>query len=213
MAIAVEYRPWRYLGFQAEGLLLVENLNVYRRMTEGASHDEDKYTPFSTSSLSLITPLLVKLPFEVGNIGLRLVLGPYFILPLTQTKDLLESITDREALFTRMLFPFGFSAGIEIGFRLGSWEILGGVRYSRDFTESTGQPNGPYSNLRFNRERLSITLGFRVGFFETGGTKKAVVEDSGAEPVSAPPMPETMGEENALEAPDATAEDDEAAVE
>jgi hypothetical protein len=155
-AFTLELRPWRYLGLYAEAILLLETL------------------PGRVTSLSLLVPLLLKFPFEVGNIGLQFALGPYFILPLSlpQVNDLVKEVTGQDALSYGMDSPFGLCFGIDVGHRFGRGELLCGLRYNYDLSPVVAAADGgPYDGLEFDRQRISFTFGFRIGLFETGNNK------------------------------------------
>jgi hypothetical protein len=167
LAFALELRPWRFLSFQAEALLFLETFNAFKQV-EG-SEVEDRNTPVRITSLSLLVPLLLKFPFEVGGIGLYFSFGPYFVLPLTQAGDLLKDLVDIDMVSYQMALPFGVCFGLDVGYRLGYGELFGSLRYNYDLGTSAAATDGPYSGLKFNRQRMAISFGFRIGLFETGG--------------------------------------------
>jgi hypothetical protein len=170
-AFTMEIRPWHYLSFQTEAILLLETFNTFKANSPPAGGDL-LYHSVRVVSLSLLVPLLFKFPFEVGKFGLSFSIGPYFILPLTATGDLLENAMDPETFSYGMALPFGVCFGIDLGYRLGRGELFGGLRYNYDLGTSVAPAGGPYDGVEFKRQRLSVTLGFRIGFFETGGARQ-----------------------------------------
>jgi hypothetical protein len=172
VALSLEVRPWRYLSFQTEAVLLVEAFNTFKDVNHGVTGTQD-YIPAKVASLSLLVPLLLKFPFDVERFGLSFSLGPYLILPLTSAGGLLENVTGRDAVFFERTLPFGLCFGIDIGYRLGGGELFGGLHYNYDLTMAAAPVDGPYAGLELERQRLAITFGYRIGFIETGGAKRS----------------------------------------
>ena len=145
-ALSVEFQPWRYLGFQAEGIFVMEAFAPYR--TTGGVHTSDRY-----SGMSLLFPLLVKVPVDLGTLRLSFLAGPYYILPLKKT---MNGSSYRDSLG----LPLGVMAGVDLGYPLGPGELYGGLRYGLDL----GLTNVGDTGLRYTRRRLTFSLcyAFRV---------------------------------------------------
>jgi hypothetical protein len=62
-------------------------------------------------------------------------------------------------------FPLGFIIGADMGIPLGPGELFIDLRYGRDIGITVIQ-NGP----RYNRERTSVGMGYKFGFFKKKGT-------------------------------------------
>jgi hypothetical protein len=146
-AVTVEYRPWRYAGFQAEGVFVLES-------TTPSTAAEDFHTSGSHWGMSLLFPLLVKVSIDLEALRTALVLGPYYILPLNKS---LGGDSYRETLDV----PLGIMAGFDLGFVLGSehWfggELYGSLRYGIDLGLTTVR------GLSYARKRLVLSAGYRI---------------------------------------------------
>jgi hypothetical protein len=169
-ALTVEYRPWRYLSFQAEGIFALEAFAPYR--LGNSRHTSDRYL-----SMYLLFPLLVKLPLSLDNMGLsgfRLspLAGPYFILPLRTTMGG-SSYQDKLDL------PLGVMAGFDLGYVLGGGkfgEIYGSLRYGIDLGLTTVEQTG----LRYTRSRLVFSVGWK--YMILGREDGARNKEQGTEP-------------------------------
>jgi hypothetical protein len=164
LAFALELRPWRFLSLQTEALLFLETFNVVEVLAESGA--EDPNTPVGITSISLLVPLLLKFPFEVGGIGLYFSFGPYFVLPLTQARDLVKDLVDIDVVSYQMALPYGVCFGLDTGYRLGRGDLFVSLRYNYDLGVAAIA-----DELQFNRQRLVISFGFRIGLFEAA-TKK-----------------------------------------
>jgi hypothetical protein len=152
-AVTVEYRPWRYLSFQAEAFLVLESFAPFRLESETGLHTSDRY-----EGMYLLLPLLVKGSFELDGLRLSPLAGLYYILPLSRTMD---GVSYEE----KVSLPLGIMAGLELGYSIsgGKWgEVYGGLRYGSDL----GLTNLEEQGLRYSRSRLIFTLGWRFGFFK-----------------------------------------------
>jgi hypothetical protein len=147
-ALTVEFRPGRYLSFQAEGIFAMEIFTTYRVDTTKGLHTGDRYR-----GMYLMFPLLFKVAF--GGSGLRPAVlgGAYYILPLRKT---LDGAVYRDTVD----LPLGVTAGFEVGYPLGGGrfgEIYGSLRAGYDLgligVEETG--------LRYTRGRVVFSAGWR----------------------------------------------------
>jgi hypothetical protein len=155
-AVSVEFRPWRILGFQAEGIIALESFAPFRvqNQSTGRVHGTGRYTTWF-----LRFPLLVKVHMDLGEIDFSLLGGPYYALsPREDTKG------DKPGL------PLGFMAGVSLAYPLGPGEIFGGIRYDIDMRLSIVEESG----LQYRRGRLAISAGYRflvIGKKAPGGKR------------------------------------------
>ena len=147
-AVTVEYRPWRYVGFQAEGIFVLDSFGVYR-LHEGV-HTKDRYW-----DMSMLFPLFVKVPFELEVLRPSVLVGAYYILPLRKTMG-------GETYRDRLKVPLGVMVGFDLGFcldgPLGHGELYGGLRYGIDL----GLTAVEGTDLRYTRNRVVLSLGYRI---------------------------------------------------
>ncbi|MDR0589648.1 MAG: hypothetical protein LBG25_03795 [Spirochaetaceae bacterium] len=146
-ALTVEFQPWRYLGFQAEGIFVMESFAPYR--TSGGVHTSDRY-----KGMSLLFPLFVKVPVDLGTTRLSFLTGPYYILPLKKTANG-SSYRDSSDL------PLGVMVGGDLGYPLGPGEFYGGLRYGLDLGLTDVEDTG----LRYTQRRLVLFLGYAFRVF------------------------------------------------
>ncbi|MDR2630122.1 MAG: hypothetical protein LBC60_04290 [Spirochaetaceae bacterium] len=141
--LSVEFRPWRRLGFQAEGIVGLASFSPFQVETSGGSrvHTTDQYM-----TLFMRFPLLVKLLLDLDEFGLSLLGGPYYILSLWGN-------TYRE----KPTLPLGLMAGMDLTYPLGPGELFGGLRYGIDIGLSVVEGNA----LQYRRSRLVLSLGYR----------------------------------------------------
>jgi hypothetical protein len=147
-ALTVEFRPWRYVGFQAEGIFVLESFAPYRVQGAEGLHISDRY-----QSMYLFFPLLVKIPLSLDSFRLAPLIGPYYILSLGKTMNG-SSYQDKLGL------PLGVMVGFDLGYALGGGrfgELYGSLRYGTDLDLTTVEETG----LRYTRGRLAFSLGYR----------------------------------------------------
>jgi hypothetical protein len=148
-ALTVGFRPWRYIGFQAEGVFVLESFTPYRLQNGGGLHSGDRYR-----NIYLLFPLLVKISLSLEGFQLSPLGGLYYILPLRTTLDGV-SYEDKLDL------PLGVMVGVDLGHALGRGELYGSLRYGNDLGLTTVEETG----LRYTRRRLIFSLGYRFILF------------------------------------------------
>jgi hypothetical protein len=148
-AVTVEYRPWRRVSFQAEGVFMVESFAPYR--SENGRYTSDRY-----QGASLLFPLLLKISLNLDGLRLSPLAGAYYVMSLGKTMNGV-SYNDK---------PDGLPLGVMVGFELGSGilggkrgELYGGLRYGSDLGMSGVAETGLY----YSRSRLIFSLGWRFG--------------------------------------------------
>jgi hypothetical protein len=150
LALTVEFRPWRFVSFQAEGILATEAFGAYR-----LDSDADRYTNDHYRGSYLLFPLLVKAPFDLRNWRLSPLAGVYFVVPLGKNlggasyKDTVDDL------------PLGLMAGLDVGYALfgGRFgEIYGSLRYGLDLGLTAVEQTGLY----YTRNRLILSVGWKI---------------------------------------------------
>jgi hypothetical protein len=146
VALTVEYRPWQFISFLAEGIFALEAFTPYRLGT--SLHTSDHYR-----SISLLFPLLAKVSLSLDGFQLSPLTGLYFILPLRTT---MGGSSYRENLD----LPLGVMLGLDLDYTLGNGrlgELYGSLRYGIDLGLATVEQTG----LRYTRNRLVFSAGWR----------------------------------------------------
>jgi hypothetical protein len=152
-AVTAEYQPWRFLSFQAEGVFILESLNLYTMQGQDGLYTEELYR-----GKYLMFPVLVKVPLALNGFRLSPLAGAYYALPL--------GISMGGASYgVKAAMPLGVTAGFDLGWPLGGGkygEVYGSVRYNADLglykVEATG--------LQYTRSRAGISLGWRYGLLK-----------------------------------------------
>jgi hypothetical protein len=140
-ALTVEYRPWRFLSVQAEGVLGLESF--------GADRLDSNKTTDRYRSMYLRVPLMVKAPIDLGRFRVSPLAGASYILPLN-----------------KLDLPLGVTAGFDFGYALrgrrGSkelGELYGSIRYDIDLGLTEVERTG----LQYTRGRLVFSAGWKFG--------------------------------------------------
>jgi hypothetical protein len=159
-AVVVEFRPLQFLSLQAEGIFVYDTFKAAKetQKTIGISRSIDTFW-----AMSLMIPLLVKVPLEIERFTLAPFMGVYYIVPLGAMNIIPNASDERAASYKYTIGPsFGLTLGIDVGFSLGKGELFGGLRFDRDLglTSVTNT-----SRMEYTRHRLGLFVGykFRVG--------------------------------------------------
>ncbi|MDR2177331.1 MAG: hypothetical protein LBP20_04725 [Treponema sp.] len=157
-AALVEFRPFRFLSFQVEAVFMYDAFNVARR-----TRDNDLIRKTGTfQSTSLMFPLLVKVPVELGKFTLSPFVGAYFITFLGPVKATLGDPVETDTLSYGINPPFGITLGIDTGLSLKSGELFVGLRFDQNI--GTAVSTGDRKNPQYSQYRLGLSLGYKFSF-------------------------------------------------
>ncbi|MDR1108232.1 MAG: hypothetical protein LBL19_04275 [Spirochaetaceae bacterium] len=148
-ALLADFRIFRFLSIQGEAVFTMDAFAT-TRTTQNVSFI-DKVT-----SLSLLFPLIIKVPLDFGPFILALHSGIYFAMPLG--KMALKSDIGAGDYTVKLNPPLGFMVGTDLSFPLGPGMFLLDMRYGRDFGISTAQNA---SRLSYTRDRIAVSLGYK----------------------------------------------------
>ncbi|GHV70802.1 hypothetical protein AGMMS49928_19990 [Spirochaetia bacterium] len=147
---SVHLLPW--LAVQAEVDFTTDNA-PFTPDTASAT----KTNPFY--SRSLMFPLLVRLNIHKGSMIAGLLAGPYFFLPLGRMRnDALGGSFDY-----KMDLPIGYTAGFNIGVKLGLGYLFLDIRWAEDL--GTLQRVSDGVGL-YKRSGVTFSIGFEMSFFD-----------------------------------------------
>jgi hypothetical protein len=156
--LLVELRLFRFLALQAEGNFVYEVFDAPGTVVEGEDPSADTYT-----AMSLMFPLVAKVPLSFGRLTLSLYAGAYYILTLGKAEKESGVSGETEQAALTMTFPLGVTVGTEAGFALGRGELFADLRYGRDFGATViGEGDG----FRHVRDRISVCLGYKFGLLD-----------------------------------------------
>jgi hypothetical protein len=164
--LTVEFRPWRFVSFQAEGIFVLEAVGVYRLDDEADSYTNDRYR-----GMYLLFPLLVKVPLDLGSFRVSPLAGAYYILPLGKS---LGGATYRDTVN----LPLGLMAGLDLGYPLGGGkfgEVYGSLRYGLDLGLTGVEETGLY----YTRNRLIVSAGWKIEIMKRENRKEQVEKRRG----------------------------------
>jgi hypothetical protein len=120
------------------------------------------YRTDTYQSWTLQVPVTAKFTFPLDPFILSLFVGPYFTVPLgPMTRKTAGSAIQLTTDYTLSL-PIGVTGGVEVGGRLGPGILFADLRYGADI----GRTHINDSGLEFHRSRISLSLGYQLGFFK-----------------------------------------------
>ncbi|MFP3090419.1 hypothetical protein LQZ21_08845 [Treponema sp. TIM-1] len=162
-AVVLEYRIFRFLGLQAEAIFNYDTFKVAKIATINANLDKrvtDRY-----SSMSLMFPLLVKVPLEIGNFSLAPFVGLYYAMPIGTLK--LEpgdaSVGPAAGSYAYAIDPpLGLLLGIDSGLLLGPGELFVDLRFSRDIGMTVADKG---YGIQYVRNQIGLSLGYKFQLF------------------------------------------------
>jgi hypothetical protein len=153
-------------SIQAEMVFTWDNAPVWNYFYVPAKNDVDRYTR-QFSSFSLQFPLAAKLNFYPGVFRISPFFGGYVLLPLGKMK--VDSVKDAEKNHAYSVSPpFGLLGGIAVAFPVGSGMLFADMRYAGDL----GEPELQGGGSTYQRNALSISVGYEFGFFKKTGSAK-----------------------------------------
>lgn len=150
-AFLLGYRPWRFLSFQVEGIF---NLDVFRVFSIKQENNQVIHTSNQEISMSLLLPLLFRIPLVEEKFSLSPILGPYFIISMGHSDE-------RGSYQARWDLPIGIMLGMDMGYSLGPGELFVNLRYGQDFGTTIVS-----SGLQYTQNRVMISVGYRFEFIK-----------------------------------------------
>jgi hypothetical protein len=155
-AVLVEFRFVRFLSLQAEAVFVYDSFGAGKKI---ANESEQIHSTDNFWHLSLIFPVLIKIPVELNKFTLSPFMGVYYIMSLGQMNRVDDdSDEDTEAYPYEVNVPFGISLGIDAGVILGPGELFIGLRFDQDLGMTTV---GDYlSGPQYSRNRIGLSLGY-----------------------------------------------------
>jgi hypothetical protein len=147
--VVAELRLFRFLALQAEGDFIYETFEA-----SGVSADA------TFTSMSLMFPLIAKVPLELGKFVLSPYAGAYYAMALGEAGK--DADGEKERMPVRTMYPpLGFMAGADLGVSLGPGEFFADVRYGKKLGATViGEEEGPL----YIQDRVSVSFGYKFGF-------------------------------------------------
>jgi hypothetical protein len=168
----------RFLGVQTELIFTMDNAKFHYAEIGPSSNggDEIKFLPDQSKARSLMIPVIVKGTFRPGRFLIAPLAGIYFAVPLgtmtgtsfTKASTGTYNKEPYDEKYKYMPVSAGFTAGLELGMRLGPGSLLFDARYSKDFGYAT--PSG--QNGAYSRSMVSFSLGYEFNIFRKFKSKE-----------------------------------------
>jgi hypothetical protein len=148
--LLLELRLFRFLNIQAEGDFVYE---VFEAPAEEGVH--------TFAFMSLMFPLVAKVPLEMGKFLVSLYAGAYYTMALGDAEKASNGATATVSVRTLdPLFGFSFTMGADMGFYAGPGEFFADVRYGKKLgTTVLEEGEGPL----FTQDRVSVSFGYKIG--------------------------------------------------
>jgi hypothetical protein len=150
--LTLGFRPWRFFVLQIDPMF---NVDIFRVFSIKEENNQNIHTSSQQISMSMLFPLMIRVPIREEQFNISLVAGPYYILPVGQLAN------ERGAYSFRYDLPLGIMGGMDLGYSIGSGELFGSLRYARDLG-MTIVSNG----LQYIQDRVIISIGYRFGFLK-----------------------------------------------
>jgi hypothetical protein len=154
------------LSFQLE-LLFTQDTVAYRGLDLVSTPPAMETKAYK--NLSLTIPLLLKANFKAGLFRISPLAGFYLVLPLGQSRYLVNDEGPKESPSWSLSIPMGFTLGIEGARQYGSGRIFTGLRYGIDFGSTTINHvlvPGNGEKTQYQRQYISLYLGYEFGFYD-----------------------------------------------
>jgi hypothetical protein len=163
-AVVLEYRIFRFLGIQAEAIFNYDTFKVAKITPNHPQPGIDTRSTDRFTAVSLMIPVVIKVPLELGKFVLAPFVGAYYAMPLGNLKmDPSDASTGAGGSFTYAVDPpIGLVLGIEAGMTLGRGELFTDIRFSRDV--GTTVAAGGYG-IQYVRNQIALSLGYKFLLF------------------------------------------------
>jgi hypothetical protein len=155
-ALLLDFRLFRLLSLQTEIIIsydtfTVENITQINTSTYTRSRDK-------AYAMSLMFPLMIKVPLALGKFTVSPFMGLYFVLPLGSLNVSPEGSTGMASYNYSIDPPLGLLFGIEAGLTLGPGQLFLDFRYDRDLGKTSADKG---SGIQYARSRIGMSLGYK----------------------------------------------------
>ncbi|MDR2629558.1 MAG: hypothetical protein LBC60_01390, partial [Spirochaetaceae bacterium] len=159
-AVVLEFRIFRFLGLQAEAIFNYDTFKVAKITANLPTVGQSLRSTDRFSAMSLMFPLLVKVPLEIGVFSLSPFVGIYYAMPLGKVHmDPSDSRTAAAASYTYTVNPpLGLVLGIDTGLTLGPGELFLDLRFSRDIGMTVAEKG---YGIQYVRNQIGLSLGYK----------------------------------------------------
>jgi hypothetical protein len=158
-AVVAEYQIFSFLGLQAEVIFNYDTFKVTKITEISPTYVIRSSDRFKV--MSMMFPLLIKVPLKIGVFSLSPYIGAYYTLPIGTVKMVPgDSSVSPAASFGYVVRPpVGLLLGIDSGLALGPGELFIDLRFSRDAgitIVARGQ------GIQYIRNQINLSLGYKL---------------------------------------------------
>jgi hypothetical protein len=155
-ALIVEFTIFKLLGIQVEA---VWTHDTFKAKKKTITATEDIYSTHQYKSMSLMFPLLIKVPVELGAFTLSPFGGAYFTMPLGKITLISNDTPPEGKTFNYTISPpLGLILGTELAFRLGPGELFGDLRFVRNIGVTTVERG---QGIQYSQTRIGLSVGYK----------------------------------------------------
>jgi hypothetical protein len=156
-AVLAEFRMFRFFSLQAEAVFIYDTFKAAKKTQKG---QELVRSTDTFRSLSLMFPLLIKIPLELGSVTLSPFAGAYYIMPLGKMNIVPGDSDEQAGSYSYRIAPaFGLSLGLDAGFPLGPGAFFAGLRFDRNLGITTVESG---NGMHYSRNRIGFSLGYEL---------------------------------------------------
>ena len=148
------------LGLQVEAIHHRDTIEYSGYYFPPGVMSAEKYTA-SFDATSLIIPVLLKINGRPENIKFSLFGGLYYTMPLSKMEYTSEDISEEYDYS----MPIGWTAGMELGFKMGPGALFIDGRYAADIGATSIKDANGRNMAVFERRMVWVTLGYELGLF------------------------------------------------
>jgi hypothetical protein len=181
-AVLVEYKIFPFLALQGEAAFAYDTFVAAKIITQQTAYLR---STDSFRTLSLMFPLLLKVPIRIGAFFLAPFGGIYYTLPLGDVQ-INDSGGNSYSQPYKINPPLGLVLGADVALRLGPGDLFADLRFDKDIGMSVVQAG---QGLQYSRSRFALSVGYKLIIY-TRVKKSPAPQAEPAPPSSGVPSPQ-----------------------
>ncbi|MDR3161902.1 MAG: hypothetical protein LBU28_09850 [Spirochaetaceae bacterium] len=156
-ALSLEFRIFRFLSLQTEAVFNADVFQGIKPDSQGSRNLADRHM-----AISLLFPLLIKMPLEMDTFTISPYGGAYFSMPVRRMPLRFGTSGDNAYTYHIESTP-GLMMGADVGFLLGEGELFVDLRFGRDLGVALVENE---TRLRYSRTKIWLSLGYRITLWQ-----------------------------------------------
>jgi hypothetical protein len=159
-ALLAEFRLFPFLSLQTEAVVLYDTFKAAKKVQKPG---EEVRSTDTFMSVSMMFPLFVKVPLELGRFTLSPFVGAYYTMPLGKMTVIPGDADEKAGSYSYRIDPaFGIGLGIDVGLSLGPGELFMGLRFDRNLGMTILRDQ---HGMQYSRNRIGLSLGYEFLVF------------------------------------------------